>query len=171
MTASLRCLEEQQERKGEGAVEDMENFRKLKTCPVCNGARLKKESLHFKIDGKNISELANMDINTLQHWYEDVESRLSERQNTIAKEILKEIRARLGFLTDVGLTYLTLDRTARTLSGGEAQRIRLATQIGSQLMNVMYILDEPSIGLHQRDNERLINALKNLRDLGNTVLS
>ncbi|MEJ2882843.1 excinuclease ABC subunit UvrA [Pedobacter sp. GR22-6] len=166
----IKLLEEQQERKGEGAVDDMENFRKLKTCPVCNGARLKKESLHFKIDGKNIFELAEMDINSLQQWYVDVESRLSERQNTIAKEILKEIRARLGFLTDVGLTYLTLDRTARTLSGGEAQRIRLATQIGSQLMNVMYILDEPSIGLHQRDNERLINALKNLRDLGNTVL-
>ncbi|WP_316793460.1 excinuclease ABC subunit UvrA [Pedobacter frigoris] len=166
----IKLLEEQQERKGEGAVDDMENFRKLKTCPVCNGARLKKESLNFKIDGKNIFELAEMDINSLKNWYIDVESRMSERQNTIAKEILKEIRARLGFLSDVGLNYLSLDRTARTLSGGEAQRIRLATQIGSQLMNVMYILDEPSIGLHQRDNERLINALKNLRDLGNTVL-
>ncbi|TDQ07667.1 excinuclease ABC subunit UvrA [Pedobacter metabolipauper] len=166
----IKLLEEQQERKGEGAVDDMESFRKLKTCPVCNGARLKKESLHFKIDGKNIFELAEMDINSLKSWYVDVESRLSERQNTIAKEILKEIRTRLGFLTDVGLNYLSLDRTARTLSGGEAQRIRLATQIGSQLMNVMYILDEPSIGLHQRDNERLIGALKNLRDLGNTVL-
>ncbi|SHF71424.1 excinuclease ABC subunit UvrA [Pedobacter caeni] len=166
----IKLLEEQQEKKGEGAIDDMETFRKLKTCPVCNGARLKKESLHFKIDGKNIFELAEMDINSLKNWYVDVESRLSERQNTIAKEILKEIRARLGFLTDVGLNYLSLDRTARTLSGGEAQRIRLATQIGSQLMNVMYILDEPSIGLHQRDNERLIGALKNLRDLGNTVL-
>ncbi|WP_342329503.1 excinuclease ABC subunit UvrA [Pedobacter sp. FW305-3-2-15-E-R2A2] len=166
----IKLLEEQQEKKGEGAVDDMETFRKLKTCPVCNGARLKKESLHFKIDGKNIFELAEMDINSLKNWYFDVESRLNERQNTIAKEILKEIRARLGFLTDVGLNYLSLDRTARTLSGGEAQRIRLATQIGSQLMNVMYILDEPSIGLHQRDNERLIGALKNLRDLGNTVL-
>ncbi|TKC07347.1 excinuclease ABC subunit UvrA [Pedobacter frigoris] len=166
----IKLLEEQQERKGEGAVDDMENFRKLKTCPVCNGARLKKESLNFKIDGKNIFELAEMDINSLKNWYVDVESRLSERQNTIAKEILKEIKARLGFLSDVGLNYLSLDRTARTLSGGEAQRIRLATQIGSQLMNVMYILDEPSIGLHQRDNERLIHALKNLRDLGNTVL-
>ena len=111
-----------------------------------------------------------MDINNLHQWFEKVDERLSDRQNIIAKEILKEIKARIGFLTDVGLTYLTLDRTARTLSGGEAQRIRLATQIGSQLMNVMYILDEPSIGLHQRDNERLINALKNLRDLGNTVL-
>ena len=166
----IKLLEEQQERKGEGTVDDMEAFRKLKTCPVCNGARLKKESLHFKVDGKNIFELAEMDINTIKLWYEDLESRLTERQNTIAKEILKEIRARLGFLTDVGLNYLSLDRTARTLSGGEAQRIRLATQIGSQLMNVMYILDEPSIGLHQRDNERLIGALKNLRDLGNTVL-
>ncbi|MGY4383814.1 excinuclease ABC subunit A [Pedobacter sp. UYP24] len=166
----VKLLEEQAERKGEGAVEDMEAFRKLKTCPVCNGARLKKESLHFKIDGKNIFELAEMDINSLQHWYVGLEERLNDRQNTIAKEILKEIRARIGFLTDVGLTYLSLDRTARTLSGGEAQRIRLATQIGSQLMNVMYILDEPSIGLHQRDNERLIGALKNLRDLGNTVL-
>jgi len=166
----IKLLEEQQERKGEGATEDMESFRKLKTCPVCNGARLKKESLHFKIDGKNIFELAEMDISSLKSWYVDLESRLTERQNAIAKEILKEIRARLGFLSDVGLNYLSLDRTARTLSGGEAQRIRLATQIGSQLMNVMYILDEPSIGLHQRDNERLIGALKNLRDLGNTVL-
>jgi len=166
----IKLLEEQHEKKGEGAVDDMEAFRKLKTCPVCNGARLKKESLHFKIDGKNIFELADMDINSLKHWYEGLEDRLTERQNTIAREVLKEIRARLGFLTDVGLNYLSLDRTARTLSGGEAQRIRLATQIGSQLMNVMYILDEPSIGLHQRDNERLIGALKNLRDLGNTVL-
>jgi excinuclease ABC subunit A len=166
----IKLLEEQQERKGEGATDDMDSFRKLKTCPVCNGARLKKESLNFKIDGKNIFELAEMDINSLKTWYVDLENRLSERQNTIAKEILKEIRSRLGFLTDVGLNYLSLDRTARTLSGGEAQRIRLATQIGSQLMNVMYILDEPSIGLHQRDNERLIGALKNLRDLGNTVL-
>jgi excinuclease ABC subunit A len=166
----IKLLEEQQERKGEGTVDDMEAFRKLKTCPLCNGARLKKESLHFKVDGKNIFELSEMDISSLKAWYLDLESRLTERQNTIAREILKEIRARLGFLTDVGLNYLSLDRTARTLSGGEAQRIRLATQIGSQLMNVMYILDEPSIGLHQRDNERLIGALKNLRDLGNTVL-
>jgi len=166
----IKLLEEQQEKKGEGATDDMENFRKLKTCPTCHGARLKKESLHFKIDGKNIFELAEMDINSIKSWYVNLEDRLSERQNTIAKEILKEIRTRLGFLTDVGLNYLSLDRTAKTLSGGEAQRIRLATQIGSQLMNVMYILDEPSIGLHQRDNERLIGALKNLRDLGNTVL-
>ena len=167
----IKLLEEQQEKRSDTAnADDMDNFRKLKTCPECHGARLKKESLHFKVDGKNIFELAEMDILSLKNWFTDVEERLNERQNTIAKEILKEIRARIGFLTDVGLTYLALDRTARTLSGGEAQRIRLATQIGSQLMNVMYILDEPSIGLHQRDNERLIGALKNLRDLGNTVL-
>jgi excinuclease ABC subunit A len=166
----IRMLEEQQERRTEESMDDMENYRVLKTCPVCEGARLKKESLHFKIDQKNIFELASMDIRTLQEWFVNLEDRLTERQNTIAREILKEIRARIVFLLDVGLSYLTLDRTARTLSGGEAQRIRLATQIGSQLMNVMYILDEPSIGLHQRDNERLIKALKNLRDLGNTVL-
>ena len=166
----IKLLEEQQEKRGEGAADDMEAFRRLETCPTCHGARLKKESLHFKVDGKNIFELAEMDISNLHKWFDGVEERLSERQNTIAKEILKEIRTRIGFLLDVGLNYLTLDRTSRTLSGGEAQRIRLATQIGSQLMNVMYILDEPSIGLHQRDNERLITALKNLRDLGNTVL-
>jgi len=166
----IRMLEEQQERRGDEGMDDMENYRVLKTCPVCDGARLKKESLHFKIDDKNIFELACMDIRTLQEWFANLEERLSERQNVIAREILKEIRARIVFLLDVGLSYLTLDRTAKTLSGGEAQRIRLATQIGSQLMNVMYILDEPSIGLHQRDNERLINALKHLRDLGNTVL-
>ena len=168
----IRMLEEQQERRSsnEESMDDMENYRVLKTCPVCEGARLKKESLHFKIDHKNIFELACMDITALQEWFIGLEERLNERQNVIAREILKEIRARITFLLDVGLGYLTLDRTARTLSGGEAQRIRLATQIGSQLMNVMYILDEPSIGLHQRDNERLIHALKNLRDLGNTVL-
>lgn len=166
----IKMLEEQQERRGDDDMGDIDNYRVLKTCPICAGARLKKESLNFKVDGKNIFELASMDINMLQTWFEDIEDRLTERQNTIAREILKEIRARIVFLLDVGLSYLTLDRTAKTLSGGEAQRIRLATQIGSQLMNVMYILDEPSIGLHQRDNERLINALKNLRDLGNTVL-
>jgi excinuclease ABC subunit A len=166
----IRMLEEQQERRGEEGIDDMENYRVLRTCPTCDGARLKKESLHFKVDNKNIFELACMDINELQAWFNNLEDRLNERQNVIAKEILKEIRARIVFLLDVGLSYLTLNRTAKTLSGGEAQRIRLATQIGSQLMNVMYILDEPSIGLHQRDNARLINALKNLRDLGNTVL-
>src|SRR6201999_2784419 len=166
----IRMLEEQQERRGEESMEDMENYRVLKTCPVCEGARLKKESLHFKIDNKNIFELACMDINTLQQWFANLEDRLSERQNTIAREILKEIRARIVFLLDVGLSYLTLDRTAKTLSGGEAQRIRLARRMGSQLMNVLYILDEPSIGLHQRDNERLIHTLERLRDLGNTLL-
>lgn len=166
----IKMLEEQNEKKGDSANSDLENFRVLKTCPLCEGARLKKESLHFKVDEKNIFELASMDISKLQQWFDGLEERLSERQNVIAKEILKEIRSRIGFLLDVGLVYLTLDRTAKTLSGGEAQRIRLATQIGSQLMNVMYILDEPSIGLHQRDNDRLIKALKNLRDLSNTVL-
>ncbi|MDB5125203.1 MAG: excinuclease subunit [Mucilaginibacter sp.] len=166
----IRMLEEQQERRGDEGMDDMENYRVLKTCPVCEGARLKKESLHFKVDNKNIFELACMDINNLKEWFANLEDRLTERQNVIAREILKEIRARIVFLLDVGLSYLTLDRTAKTLSGGEAQRIRLATQIGSQLMNVMYILDEPSIGLHQRDNERLINALKHLRDLGNSVV-
>ncbi|MGY3054969.1 excinuclease ABC subunit A [Pedobacter sp. UYEF25] len=165
----IKMIEEQNEKRGDGG-DDLEAFRKLQTCPVCTGARLKEESLHFKIDGMNIFDLASMDINHLKAWFKDLDERLNDRQNTIAKEILKEIKARIGFLTDVGLNYLTLDRTSRTLSGGEAQRIRLATQIGSQLMNVMYILDEPSIGLHQRDNERLIKALKHLRDLGNTVL-
>ncbi|HTN21942.1 MAG TPA: excinuclease ABC subunit UvrA [Pelobium sp.] len=166
----IKMLEEQNEKKAGTSSLDLEAFRVLKKCPLCEGARLKKESLHFKVDEKNIFELASMDISNLQKWFEGLEDRLSERQNVIAKEILKEIRSRIGFLLDVGLVYLTLDRTARTLSGGEAQRIRLATQIGSQLMNVMYILDEPSIGLHQRDNDRLIKALKNLRDLSNTVL-
>ncbi len=166
----IKMLEEQQERKTEDHGDDLDNYRTVKICPECHGARLKKESLNFKIDNKNIFELATMDIVALSDWFKGLEERLSDRQNIIAKEILKEIRARIGFLLDVGLSYLTLDRTARTLSGGEAQRIRLATQIGSQLMNVMYILDEPSIGLHQRDNDRLIHALKNLRDLGNTVL-
>lgn len=166
----IKMLEEQNEKKSEEQSHDLEGFRVLKTCPVCEGARLKKESLNFKVDQKSIFDLASMDIKTLQTWFEGLESRLNERQNIIAKEILKEIRSRIGFLMDVGLVYLTLDRTARTLSGGEAQRIRLATQIGSQLMNVMYILDEPSIGLHQRDNDRLIKALKDLRDLSNTVV-
>ena len=166
----IKMLEEQTERRGDAIGEDLENYRVLKTCPTCHGARLKKESLHIKVGEKNIFELASLDISTLSAWFENIETKLNERQNTIAKEILKEIRSRIGFLLDVGLNYLTLDRTARTLSGGEAQRIRLATQIGSQLVNVLYILDEPSIGLHQRDNARLISALKNLRDIGNTVL-
>jgi excinuclease ABC subunit A len=166
----IKMLEEQTEKRGEEASADLENYRVLRTCPECSGARLKKESLHIKVDRKNIFELASMDISKLSEWFDNLEDRLAERQNVIAKEILKEIRSRIGFLLDVGLNYLTLDRTAKTLSGGEAQRIRLATQIGSQLVNVLYILDEPSIGLHQRDNARLISALKNLRDIGNSVL-
>jgi len=165
----FKMLEDLDERVGLTG-QGLDEYRTRKVCPTCQGARLKKESLHFRIADKNIHELASMDISTLADWFSDIEQRLDERQNIIAAEILKEIRARLGFLLDVGLGYLTLDRTARSLSGGEAQRIRLATQIGSQLVNVLYILDEPSIGLHQRDNERLINALKNLRDIGNSVL-
>lgn len=140
------------------------------SCSTCDGARLKKESLHFKIDDKNISDLARMDISELAEWFVDIEKRLSEKQIVIATEILKEIRARIQFLLDVGLDYLTLDRTSKSLSGGEAQRIRLATQIGSQLVGVLYILDEPSIGLHQRDNQKLIDSLVKLRDIGNSVL-
>lgn len=139
-------------------------------CPECHGQRLKRESLSYRIWDKNISELANMDISQLQEWLREAESHLDPKQKTIAIEILKEINTRLNFLLDVGLDYLSLNRQAATLSGGESQRIRLATQIGSQLVNVLYILDEPSIGLHQRDNERLINSLKELRDLGNTVI-
>ena len=139
-------------------------------CPECNGTRLKKESLNFKFAGKNISELANLDIIKLSEWFEKIESKLSEKQKIIAKEIIREIRIRITFLLNVGIDYLTLNRPTRSLSGGEAQRIRLATQIGSQLTNVLYILDEPSIGLHQMDNLRLIKALKELRDLGNSVI-
>jgi len=147
-----------------------ESFMKLHTCPECNGTRLKKESLFFKVDEKNIAELGGMDLDKLQVWFKDIEKRLDKKQNTIAKDILKEIRERLGFLLNVGLNYLTLYRATRTLSGGESQRIRLATQIGSQLMGITYILDEPSIGLHQRDNMQLIDALRNLREMGNTVI-
>ena len=139
-------------------------------CPECKGLRLKKESLHFKIDNTNIATLANMDIFALKNWFEGIESRLNENQNTIANEILKEIRKRIDFLLGVGLNYLTLNRPLRSLSGGESQRIRLATQIGTQLVGVLYIMDEPSIGLHQRDNEKLIKALKDLRDIGNSVI-
>lgn len=151
-------------------TQGLDEFRTQVVCPECHGARLKKESLHIKVADKNISELAEMDIVALNEWFDGVEERLSERQNIIATEIIKEIKTRIGFLLDVGLNYLTLNRSSKSLSGGEAQRIRLATQIGSQLVNVLYILDEPSIGLHQRDNERLINALKNLRDIGNSIL-
>jgi excinuclease ABC subunit A len=153
-----------------GMLRWAQGFTNKKVCPTCNGTRLKKEALYFKIAAKNIAELSEMDISLLQSWFSDVEKRLSKQQNIIAKEILKEIRARIQFLMDVGLDYVTLNRSSRSLSGGEAQRIRLATQIGSQLVGVLYILDEPSIGLHQRDNNRLISALKNLRDVGNSVI-
>jgi len=139
-------------------------------CSSCEGNRLKKESLHFKIANKNISELAKLDINELEEWFENLDTKLSKKQAIIASEILKEIKTRIQFLLDVGLDYLTLDRTSKSLSGGEAQRIRLATQIGSQLVGVLYILDEPSIGLHQRDNQKLIDSLTKLRDIGNSVL-
>ena len=148
----------------------VEKFMELKICETCAGARLKRESLWFKVDERNISELSNLNLDKLLHWFSGIEKRLSNKQNIIAKDILKEIRERLGFLLDVGLTYLSLNRPSRTLSGGESQRIRLATQIGSQLQGITYILDEPSIGLHQRDNQRLILALKNLRNIGNSVL-
>ncbi|MDP4963763.1 MAG: excinuclease ABC subunit UvrA, partial [Salibacteraceae bacterium] len=139
-------------------------------CGTCKGTRLKKESLYFKLDNKNIAELSAMEINDLAVWFQNLEDRLSATQNRIAEDVLKEIRSRLQFLLDVGIEYLTLNRSSKTLSGGEAQRIRLATQIGSKLVGVLYILDEPSIGLHQRDNHRLITALKELRDIGNSVL-
>ncbi len=166
----IKMLDQQNERKSEEQAGDFEDYVQKVPCQTCGGARLKKESLHFRVDDKNIAELARMDLSSLAKWFQGIEARLSERQNTIATEILKEIRARIGFLLDVGLDYLNLDRVSKSLSGGEAQRIRLATQIGSQLVNVLYILDEPSIGLHQRDNMKLIQALKNLRDLGNSVL-
>ncbi|UYQ92243.1 excinuclease ABC subunit UvrA [Chitinophaga horti] len=147
-----------------------EGFMQLSACPECNGARLRKESLFFKIDEKNIAEVGAMNLDGMAAWFKDLEKRLDKKQNAIAKDILKEIRERTGFLLDVGLNYLTLSRATRTLSGGESQRIRLATQIGSQLMGITYILDEPSIGLHQRDNMRLIDALRNLKAMGNTVI-
>ena len=147
-----------------------EQYVQYEVCPECNGTRLKKEALWFRIGDKNIGELSSMDIRELSDYLGNIEDSMSERQKKIASEILKEIRSRLGFLVDVGLDYLSLNRGARTLSGGESQRIRLATQIGSRLVNVLYILDEPSIGLHQRDNRRLITALKQLRDTGNSVI-
>lgn len=159
---------------GTGSTETLrewvEKFMELKTCPTCEGARLKKESLWFKIDGKNIAELSDLNLDKLYQWFVTIEKRLNPKQNLIAKDILKEIRERVQFLLDVGLTYLSLNRPSRSLSGGESQRIRLATQIGSQLQGITYILDEPSIGLHQRDNQQLIGALQHLRDIGNSVL-
>ncbi len=148
----------------------VEKYMKLKACETCAGTRLRKESLWFKVDEKNIAQLSEMDLDHLFAWFEGVEKRLATKQNLIAKDILKEIRERLTFMINVGLTYLTLYRPSKSLSGGEYQRIRLATQIGSQLQGITYILDEPSIGLHQRDNQRLIKALQNLRDIGNSVL-
>ncbi|MCD7976337.1 MAG: excinuclease ABC subunit UvrA, partial [Tannerellaceae bacterium] len=145
-------------------------FIKMSTCPECYGQRLNKEALHYKIAGKNIADISMMDISELYEWLEGIETKLDSKQKQIAVEILKEIRSRLRFLLDVGLDYLSMGRASATLSGGESQRIRLATQIGSQLVNVLYILDEPSIGLHQRDNVRLINSLKQLRDTGNSVV-
>lgn len=145
-------------------------FIKMSACPECNGQRLNKEALHYRIAGKNIAELSAMDISELSEWLDGVEDKLDAKQTQIATEVLKEIRSRLSFLLDVGLDYLSMNRSSASLSGGESQRIRLATQIGSQLVNVLYILDEPSIGLHQRDNVRLINSLKQLRDTGNSVI-
>ena len=154
----------------DGMREWVEKFMELKNCSSCQGQRLKKESLWFKIDERNIAELSELNLDKLYNWFNNIEKRLNKKQNQIAKDILKEIRERLQFLLDVGLSYLSLNRSSRTLSGGESQRIRLATQIGSQLQGITYILDEPSIGLHQRDNHQLIHALQNLRDIGNSVL-
>ena len=147
-----------------------EQFSVMQTCPECGGARLNKEALHYRLAGKNISELASMDIIALNEWLEKLDESLTEKQRAIAGEIVKEVKTRIGFLLDVGLGYLSLNRSSVSLSGGEGQRIRLATQVGSQLVNVFYILDEPSIGLHPRDNDRLIASLKSLRDIGNTVI-
>jgi len=154
----------------EGLRDWAEGYMQMKPCESCDGTRLKKESRWFKIDGRNIAELSEMNLDNLAAWFDGIELRISDKQKAIAKDVLKEIRERLQFLLDVGLSYLTINRPAKTLSGGESQRIRLATQIGSQLQGITYILDEPSIGLHQRDNHRLIEALKNLRDVGNSVL-
>ena len=147
-----------------------EQFSMMQTCPECGGARLNKEALHYRLAGKNISELASMDIIALNEWLEQLDESLTDKQRAIAGEIVKEVKTRIGFLLDVGLGYLSLNRSSVSLSGGEGQRIRLATQVGSQLVNVFYILDEPSIGLHPRDNDRLISSLKSLRDIGNTVI-
>lgn len=158
------------EKSSDSVVKWAEEFMAIDTCPECNGARLKKESLFYKIGDKNIADLAAMEIAALAEWFSGVEQHLDKKRQTIANEIIKEIRSRIKFLLGVGIDYLTLNSPARTLSGGEAQRIRLATQIGSQLVGVLYILDEPSIGLHQRDNNRLIDSLKELRDVGNSVI-
>lgn len=167
----IKYIEMQQENSVSATEQKWANqFSKEIACPSCHGSRLRIESLHFRIHDKNIAELAAMDINDLKDWLDKVEPYLSDKQKAIATEILKEIQTRLQFLLDVGLNYLSLNRSSISLSGGESQRIRLATQIGTQLVNVLYILDEPSIGLHQRDNERLINSLQQLRDTGNSVI-
>jgi excinuclease ABC subunit A len=166
----VNFLQKYQEGSSDKIQEWVSEFTVTQTCPDCHGYRLKKEALHFKIDEKHIGELAVMDIQSLSEWFGGLEDRMTEKQRIIGEEVLKEIRKRIGFLLDIGLDYLSLNRPLRTLSGGEAQRIRLATQIGTQLVGVLYILDEPSIGLHQRDNEKLIKALQSLRDLGNSVL-
>jgi excinuclease ABC subunit A len=166
----ITFLERQQDSDSDKIQDWLSDFMTTNVCPVCEGERLRIESRHFLIANKNISKLSEMDISELSDWFVDIEKKLNKKQNVIAKEILKEIRKRIGFLLNIGLDYLTLNRPLRTLSGGEAQRIRLATQIGTQLVGVLYIMDEPSIGLHQRDNVKLIQALKDLRDLGNTVL-
>ena len=166
----LNYMQKYFESSSEKVLDWVEEYTKTSPCPECHGERLKKESLHFRIDGKNISELTRLDVKELRQWAEGLEDRLDERRARIASEVMKEIRRRLGFLAEIGLDYLHLDRSMQSLSGGEAQRIRLATQIGSQLVGVLYILDEPSIGLHQRDNRKLISALQQLRDIGNTVL-
>ena len=167
----LRYIEMQAEDSASATEQKWANqYSKEIKCPDCKGTKLKTESLHYRIHDKNIAELAAMDISALSEWVNKVEPFLTDKQRTIAGEILKEIRTRLQFLLDVGLNYLSLNRSSQSLSGGESQRIRLATQIGSQLVNVLYILDEPSIGLHQRDNERLIKSLKQLRDIGNSVI-
>ena len=159
-----------EETESEYIKQELEQYMATRPCPACGGKRLKPESLAVTVGGKTIAEVTAMSIEEAARWFADLEAQLTPRERTIAERILKEVRARLNFLLDVGLGYLTLDRAATTLSGGEAQRIRLATQIGSGLMGVLYVLDEPSIGLHQRDNQKLIRTLQRLRDLGNTVL-
>src|SRR5690554_3418226 len=166
----VNFLQKQQEEGSEKIQSWVSDYTTSRVCSECEGYRLKKEALHFKIAGKHIGELAQLDITQLGAWFDEVESKLTEKQRIIGSEVIKEINKRIGFLLDIGLDYLSLNRPLKTLSGGEAQRIRLATQIGTQLVGVLYILDEPSIGLHQRDNVKLIRALKDLRDLGNSVI-
>lgn len=166
----INFVKDQQQYGTEKMIDWASEFVVMQTCPTCDGAKLKKEALYFRMADKNIAELASMDISDLAKWFKESEPKFSEKQKAIATEVLKEINKRVGFLLGVGLDYLTLNRQMKTLSGGEAQRIRLATQIGTQLVGVLYILDEPSIGLHQRDNEKLIKALQDLRDLGNSVI-